>query len=119
MNVTIAWVLVGLIASGVAIYVVNQSHLRWFYHPSRPKVANLLSRSLERKANNRELDCFLSVPILNDPLLERVRQEFGSLYGPTSFETTNATHLQPPWKPGPRERIEAMIDSLKQAGANG
>ena len=117
MIVTIAWVLVGLIASAAAIYVINQSHMRWFYHPSRPKVADLLSRSLERKANNRELDYFLSVPILNDPLLERVRHEFDSLYGPTSFETTDA-HLQPSWKPAPRERIEAMIDSLKQAGAN-
>jgi hypothetical protein len=77
-----------------------------------------LARSLERKANHREVDCFLSVPILNDPLLERVRHEFGSLYGPTSFATTEATRLQPPWKPGPREQIEAMIDSLKRAGAN-
>ena len=118
MIATIAWVVVGLIASGVAIYAVNQSHMRWFYHPSRAKVADLLSRSLERKASHREVDYFLSVPILNDPLLERVRHEFGSLYGPTSFATTDATHVQPSWKPGPREQIEAMIDSLKRAGAN-
>jgi hypothetical protein len=114
VSVIISWI-VGLgVASVLCVLMFNRIHSRWIYRPSRTQVAELLSRSLVGQADRRDLDYFMCVPIKHDPILERVRKDLGSLYGPTAFEVATESEVGPPsWTPAARKRVQTMIDSLR------
>jgi hypothetical protein len=78
----------------------------------------LLSRALAGTTKQGELDYFISLPVRHDPLLEQIRNEFGSLFGPSAFKEPRPLGEKSSWTPAARERVEAMIELLKSATHN-
>lgn len=109
---TLGWFVVIAVVCAGGILFSNHIHIRWFYRPSRTQVADLLSRALAGTGTEGELDYFMCMPIKHDSLLEHIRGEFASLYGPSAFEATRLSGEQPSWSPAARERVQAMIKSL-------
>jgi hypothetical protein len=94
-----------VVVGGLVTY--NYIHGRWLYRPSRRDIALLLSSSLMGNSSSKEIDYFISMPVRHDQLLETIRNDFATLYGPTSF-TTDGT-----WTPAARMQVEALLTLIE------
>jgi hypothetical protein len=59
---------------------------------SADEVARLLHQIADRSADQGKVDGFIYIPI-SDPQLERIREQFGAMYGP-GFDPTDRTFTQ-------------------------
>lgn len=118
IQLSMVWILGLAVAVIVGVLAFNRVHSRWLYRPSRLHVADLLSRALLGKVGDGELDYFISVPIKRDSFLEGIREEFSGLYGPSAFDSTQSPTGVATWTQAARERVEAMVESLREEPPN-